>query len=99
MTDRYLSRAVCGLLHDNEANEDNEVHTGEVAEESADEVDSEAVERLVDSQVDERTNVIDHVASKGGYVESWSVDRDTDGSDDCPAATSSPPPTHRCKKA
>jgi hypothetical protein len=32
-------------------------------------------------------------------VESRSVDGDADGSDDCLAATSSPPPTHRCKKS
>jgi hypothetical protein len=32
-------------------------------------------------------------------VESRSVDGDADGSDDCLAATSSPPPMHRCKKS
>ena len=99
MMDRCLSRAVSGLLHDNEADEDNEVDTGEVVDEPADEADSEAVERLVDSLVDERANEIDHVASEGGNVESRSVDGDADGSDDCLAATSSPPPTHRCKKS
>jgi len=97
--DRCLSRAVSGLLHDNEADEDNELDTGEVVDEPADEADSEAVERLVDSQVVERANEIDHVASEGGTVESLSVDRDTDGNDDCLAATSSPPPTHRCKES
>jgi len=95
--DQCLSRAVSGLLHDNKADEDNEVDTGEVVDEPADEADSEAVEGLVDSQVDERANEIDHVASEGGNVESLSVDGDTDGSDACLAATSSPPPTHRCK--
>jgi hypothetical protein len=50
--DWYLSRAVSGLLHDNEADEDNQVDTGEVVDEPADEADSEAVERLVDSQVE-----------------------------------------------
>jgi hypothetical protein len=97
--DRCLSRAVSGLLHNNEADEDNEVDTGEVVDEPADEADSEAVQRLVDSQVDERANEIDYVASKGGNVESRSVDGDADGSDDCLAATRSPPPTHRCKKS
>jgi len=97
--DRCLSRAVGGLLHDNEADEDNEVDTGEVVDKPAHEADSEAIERLVDSQVDERANEIDHVASEGGNVESRSVDGDADGSDDCLAATSSPPPTHRCKKS
>jgi len=97
--DRCWSRAVSGLLHDNEADEDNEVDTGEVVDESADEADSEAVGRLVDSQVNERANEIDHVASEGGNVESLSVDGDTDGSDDCLAATSSPPLAHQCKKS
>jgi hypothetical protein len=32
-------------------------------------------------------------------VESRSVDGDTDGSDDCLAATGSPASTHRCKKS
>ena len=112
MMDRCLSRAVSGLLHDNKADEDNEVDTGEVVDEPADEVDtgevvdepadevdSEAVERLVDSQVNELANEIDHVASEGGNVESLSVDGDTNGSDDCLAATSGPPPTHQCKKS
>jgi hypothetical protein len=62
-------------------------------------MDSEAVERLGDSQIDERANVIDHVSSEGGNVEYRSVDRDTNESDHCLAATSSPPPTHRCKKS
>jgi len=97
--DWCLSRAVSGLLHDNEADEDNEVDTGVVVEERADEVDSEAVERLVDSQVNERANDIGHVAGEGGNVESLSVDRDTDGTDECLVATSSPSPTHRCKKS
>jgi len=97
--DRCLSRAVSGLLHDNEADKDNEVDTGEVVDVPADEADSEAVERLVDSQVDERANEIDHVASEEGNVESRSVDGDADGSDDCLAATSRPPPTHPCKKS
>jgi len=97
--DRCLSRAVSGLLHDNEADKDNEVDTGEVVDEPADEADSEALERLVDSQLDERANGIDHVTSEGGNVESRSVDGDADGSDDCLAATSSPPPTHQCKKS
>jgi len=92
--DRCLSWAVSGLLHDNEADDDIEVDTGQVADEPADEADSEAIERLVDSQVDERANEIDHVASEGGNVESRSVDGDADGSDDCLAATSSPPPMH-----
>ena len=97
--DRCLSRAVSGLLHDNEADKDNEVDTGEVVDEPADEADSDAVERLVDSQVDERANEIDNVASERGNGESRSVDGDADASDDCLAATSSPPPTHRCKKS
>jgi hypothetical protein len=96
--DRCLSRAVSSLLHDNEADEDNDVDTVEVVDEPADEADSEADERLVDSQVNERGNEIEHVASEGGNVESRSVDGDADGSDDCLAATSSPPSTHRCKK-
>ena len=99
MMDRCLSRVVSGLLHDNEADEDDQVDTGEVVDEPADEADSEAIERLVDSQVDDRANEIDHVASEGGNVESLSVDGDTDGSDDCLAATSSPPPMHRCKES
>jgi len=94
-----LSRAVSGLLYDNEADKDNEVDTAEVVDEPADEADSEALERLVDSQLDERANGIDHVTSEGGNVESRSVDGDADGSDDCLAATSSPPPTHQCKKS
>jgi len=97
--DWCLSRAVSGLLHDNEANEDNEVDTGEVVGEPDDAADSEAVERLVDSQADEQANEIDHVASEGSIVESQSVLGDADGSDDCLAATCSPPPTHRCKKS
>jgi len=99
LIDWCLSRAVSGLLYDNEADEDNEVDTGEVVDEPADEADSEAVERLVDSQVDERANQIDHVASEGGNVHSRSIDRDADGSADCLVATSSPPPTHRCTKS
>ena len=95
--DRCLSRAVSGLLHNKEADEYSEGDTGAVVDEPADEEDSEAVERLVDSQVDERANEIDHVVSAGVIVESLSVDGDTDGSDDCLAATNSPPPTHRCK--
>jgi hypothetical protein len=67
--DRCLSRAVSGLRHDNEADEDNEVDTGVVVDEPTDEADREAIKRLVDSQVDERTNEIDHVASEGGNVE------------------------------
>jgi hypothetical protein len=97
--DRCLPRAVSGLLHDNEANEDTKVYAGELVDEPADEADSEAVERLVDSQADERANEIGHQASKEGIVESLSVDGDTDGSDNCLAATSSPPPTHRCKRS
>jgi hypothetical protein len=97
--DRCLSRAVSRLLHDNEVDEDNEVDSGEVVVEPADEADCEGVERLVGSQVDERANEIAHVASEGGNMESRSVDGDADGSDDCLAATSSPPPTHRCKKS
>jgi hypothetical protein len=96
---RCLSRAVSGLLQDTEAEEDKVVHAGEVVEEPADEADSEAVERLVDSQVDEGGNVIDYVATQGGKVESLSVDGDTNGSDYCLAAASSPPSTHRCKKS
>jgi hypothetical protein len=64
-----------------------------VVDEPTDEADSKDVERLVYSQVDERTNEIEHVASKGGNVEFVSIDRDTDRSDDCLAATSSPFPT------
>jgi len=97
--DRCLSWAFGGLLYDNEADEDNQLDTGEVVDEPTDEADSEAVERLVDSQVGERANEFDHVASEGGDVESRSVDGDADGSDDCLAATSSPLPTHRCKKS
>jgi len=93
------SRAVSGLLHDNEADKDIEVDTSDVVDEPADDADSEHIERLVDSQVDERANEIDHVAMEGGNVESLSVDGDTDGSDDCLAATSSSPPTHRAKKS
>jgi hypothetical protein len=92
--DRCLPRAGSGLQHDNEADEDNVVDTCEVVDEPADEADSEAIKRLVDSQVNERTNEIDHVASAEGNVEPLSVDRDTNGSDDCLAGTSSPSPTH-----
>ena len=99
MIDWCLSRAVSGPLHSEEADEDNEVDTREVGDEPADEADSEAIKRHVDSQVDERANEIDHVASYGGNVESRSVDGDAHGSDDCLAATSSPPATHRCKKS
>jgi len=84
--DQCLSRAVCGLLHDNEADKDNQVDTREVVDKPADEVNCEAVDRLLDSQVDERTNEIDHVASDIGNVESLSVDGDTDGCDHCLAA-------------
>ena len=52
LMDRCWSRPVSGLLHDNEADEDNQVDTGEVVDEPGDEADSEAVERLVDTQVD-----------------------------------------------
>jgi len=97
--DRYLPRADSGLLHDNEDDKDNKVDPGEVVDEPTNTADGEAVERLVDSQVDEHANEIDHVASEGGNVECWSVDGDPDGSDDCLAATSSPPPTHRCRKS
>jgi len=38
--DRCLSRAVSGLLHDNEADEDSQVDTGEVVDVPADEADS-----------------------------------------------------------
>ena len=99
MMDRWLSRAVSGLLRDNQADEDIEGDTGEVVYTMPDEADSEAVERLVDPQVDERANEIDPVASEGGNVESQSVDGDADGGDDCLAATSIPPPTHLCKKS
>jgi hypothetical protein len=92
--DQCLPRVVSSQLHDSEDDKDSEVDTGEVVDESADEPDSEAVERVVDSQVEELTNEIDHVASEGGSVEFWTVDKDTDGHDDCLAATSSPPPTH-----
>jgi len=97
--DRCLSRAGSGLLHNNEADEDNEVDTGELVDEPADEVDSEAVKRLVDSQVNERAKEIDHMSSEGGNVVSRSVDRATDESNDCLAATSSPPPTYPFKKS
>ena len=96
---RCLSRAVSGLLHNNEADENNAVDTGEVVDRPADEADGKAVESLVDSHVDEHANVIDHVTSEGGNVESLSVDGDTDGSDDCLAAMSSSPPTHRYKNS
>jgi len=97
--DRCLSRAVRGQLLHNQADKDNEVDTGGVVDEPADVVDSKAVERVADSQVDERASVINHIASEGGNVESQSVDGDTDASDDCPAARSSPPARDRCKKS
>jgi hypothetical protein len=97
--DRCVSRTVSDLLHDNKADEDNVVDNHEVVDQHADEADSDAVERLVDFQVDERANVIAHVAREGGNVESQSVDADADGSDDCLAATSSLPPMHRCNKS
>jgi len=96
--DRCLSRAVSGLLQDNEAAQDNDAHTGEVVDELADEADCEAVERLVDSQVDECANEIDLVASEKGKVESLSVDRDADRSDDCLAATRNSPAVLGCNK-
>jgi hypothetical protein len=83
--------------NDNQADEDHEVYTGVAVDKHADEADSESVERLVDTQVEERGNEMDHVASDGGNVESLSVDGDTDWSDDCLAATSNPPCTHQCK--
>jgi len=94
-----LLKAISRLVHDHEADEDNEVDTSEVVDEPGDQADSEAVERLVDSKIDERENEIDHVASKGGNVEFRSVDGDANRSDDCLAATSCPPPTHRCQKS
>jgi len=99
MMDRCLSRAVSGLLHDNNADKDNVEDSGDVVEEPTDEVDSEAIERLFNSQVEECADEIDDFAREGGNVVSRSVDRDTDGSDDCLAATSSPLPMHRCKKS
>jgi hypothetical protein len=53
---RYLSMARCGPLHDNEADADHEVDASQVLDESADEADCEAVERLVDGQVEELAN-------------------------------------------
>jgi len=90
-----LSRAVSRQLHDNDVDEDNIVDPYDVVDKSADKADSEAVERPVDCEVDERADVIYLVATKGGNVESRSVDADADGSNDCFAATSKPPPTHR----
>jgi len=97
--DRCLSCAVTCPLENNKAKEDDEFDTGEVVDEPPDEVDSEAVPWIVDSISYECPNEIDHVTNKRGNVESRSVDGDTDGSDDCLAATWSPPPTHRCKKS
>jgi hypothetical protein len=94
-----LARAVNGLLQDNQADKDNVVDTRELVYEFANEAHSEAVARLVDGQVDQLANKIDYVAGDGGNVESWSVDGDTDGSDDCLAATISPPAMHRCRKS
>jgi len=94
-----LSRAISGQLHDNEADNDIQVDSGEVVDERADDADSEAVERLVDPQVDEHANEIDHVASECGHEASRSVDGDSDESYDCLAATSSPPPMYLGKKS
>jgi hypothetical protein len=65
-----LSRVVSGLLHDNKANEDDEVDTDVVVEEHPDEADSEATQRLDDSHLDECANELDHVASEADNVES-----------------------------
>ena len=72
------------------------VDAGDGVDEHADEVDSKAGEKFVDSQVNEQTNQINQVASKGGNVVSQSVDGDTDGSDSDSgfAVTSSRPPRH-----
>ena len=99
MMDWSLARAISGLLHDNKADENNEVDTGGVVDEPAEEVDSEAIERLVDSHVNKRASKINHVASEGRNVESQSADRDTNGSDYYLPATSSLPSTHRGKKS
>jgi len=69
-----VSRACSSLRYENEAHKDNEVDPGEVVDEPADLVDSEAVKRLVHPHVDECTDEIDIVASEGGLVESRRVD-------------------------
>lgn len=61
-----MSRALSGLPSDEKANKDSEVDTGGVANEYTDEVDSEAIDRLMDSEVDERANAIEHVANEAG---------------------------------
>jgi len=94
-----FSSIYSGLLHNNESDEHNDVHTGQLVDTPPDKEDREAVERLVDSQVDEQANEIDHVASRGQNVESWIVDWDTKQSDDCLAAISNPPPVHQGKKS
>jgi len=94
-----LSRGVRGLLYNDKADEDNEVDTGEAVDEPADGVDSESVGSIVDLYVDTHPNKTETVTRQGGNVQPWSVDRDTDGSDDTLAATSCTPPLHRCKES
>ena len=48
--DRWVSRAICGLRHENVADNENEVDTCEVVDEPTHEADSEAVKSLVHQQ-------------------------------------------------
>jgi len=97
--DQCLSGAVSSQLHHNKAHKVSELDIGEVVDKPTDDADSEDIMRPGDSHLDERANEIDHFPSKWGNVESQSVARDTDASDDCLAATSSPPATHRYTKS
>jgi len=60
---RCLSSTVSSLLHNNKADEDIEVGTGVVVNETADKEDSEDFERRLDFHVEEHSNEIDNGAS------------------------------------
>jgi hypothetical protein len=77
------------------AKDDIKVDASEVVDEHTNETDCEAIKTLVDAHVDDRSNEIDHVTSKGGDLESLSVDGATNGSYNCLPATGSPHPMHQ----
>ena len=68
--DQCLLRAVSGLLHDDEADEDNEVDTGEVVDKPPDEADSEAVERPL---IHQSMNALMRLTMWPAQVVMWSL--------------------------
>jgi hypothetical protein len=63
MMDQCLPRVVSSQLHDSEDDKESEVDTGEVVDEPADDVDSEAIKRPRNSHLHEHANEIDHFPS------------------------------------